>query len=133
MSDFLLDTDVVVDLFRGHPDTADVIRRLAPGSFAISVVTIGELVHGVELAAQPDREQHKLNQFLALTPALLFDHETAQLFGQIRGRLQKAGMLVPDLDLMIGATAVQHGLVLITRNRGHFDRIPSLRLRAVTS
>jgi predicted nucleic acid-binding protein len=37
-------------------------------------------------------------------------------------------MLIPDLDCLIAATAVHHHLILLTRNRRHFARIPDLRL-----
>lgn len=38
------------------------------------------------------------------------------------------GNLIPDLDLLIASTALEHALVLLTRNRRHFQRIPQLRL-----
>ena len=49
-------------------------------------------------------------------------------FARIRARLRRQGQLIPDLDLLIAATAVTHGLTLVTRNRRHFERIPELAL-----
>jgi predicted nucleic acid-binding protein len=49
------------------------------------------------------------------------------LFGRLRALLRLQGTLIPDLDLLIAATALQHDLVLLTRNRRHFDRIPGLQ------
>ena len=40
-------------------------------------------------------------------------------------------MLIGDFDLLIGATALQHDLTLMTNNRRHFDRIEGLRLESV--
>jgi predicted nucleic acid-binding protein len=37
-------------------------------------------------------------------------------------------MLIPDMDLLIAATALEHDLTLVTRNLSHFSRIPELRL-----
>lgn len=49
-------------------------------------------------------------------------------FAGIRGDLRRRGQLIPDLDLLIAATALHHDLTLLTRNVRHFDRIPELRL-----
>ena len=46
----------------------------------------------------------------------------------MRAFLRRQGQLIPDLDLLIAATALAHDLTLVTRNRRHFSRILSLRL-----
>ena len=46
--------------------------------------------------------------------------------------LRRQGQLIPDLDLLIAATALAHDLTLVTRNRHHFERIPDLRLHSPT-
>jgi predicted nucleic acid-binding protein len=48
----------------------------------------------------------------------------------IVGRLRAAGMLVGDLDLFIGVTAIHHDLTLLSNNRRHFDRIEGLRIES---
>jgi tRNA(fMet)-specific endonuclease VapC len=53
-----------------------------------------------------------------------------EIFGRTRSGLRRAGQLIPDLDLLIGATALHHDLILLTRNRRHFTHIPGLRLYA---
>jgi tRNA(fMet)-specific endonuclease VapC len=47
-------------------------------------------------------------------------------FAQIRGQLRRQGQLIGDMDVLIAATALHHGLVLVTANRRHFDRVPNL-------
>ncbi len=49
-------------------------------------------------------------------------------FGVIRGELQRRGEAIGDPDLLIAATALDHDLTLLTRNRKHFTRIPNLKL-----
>ena len=49
--------------------------------------------------------------------------ETCRVFARERRRLRAAGNLIPDFDLMIGATAVRYDLTLISNNRRHFQRI----------
>ena len=54
------------------------------------------------------------------------DVETARIFAGERGRLRREGVPIPDLDLLIGATALRFGFTLISRDK-HFDRIVDLR------
>lgn len=44
----------------------------------------------------------------------------------IYGALHKRGALIEDADILIAATALVHGLALVTENALHFDRIPDL-------
>ena len=39
------------------------------------------------------------------------------------------GNLIPDLTLLLAATAIEHEVVLLTRNRRHFERIPDLQIQ----
>ena len=49
-------------------------------------------------------------------------------FARLRGELRQRGLLIPDPDILIAATALTHNLTLVTRNRRHFERIPDLPL-----
>ncbi len=49
-------------------------------------------------------------------------------FAELRAYLRRRGQLIPDFDLLIGATALQHNLTLLTFNRRDFERIPHLAL-----
>ena len=62
---------------------------------------------------------------------LELDEETCRIFGRERARLRSAGMLIGDMDLLIGATALRHGLTLLTNNRRHFERIEGLAIESV--
>ncbi len=64
---------------------------------------------------------------------LPFDIATARVFGEIRAELEKKGHAVPDADIQIAATAVHHGLELVTGNIRHLRRIPHLELNLALS
>ncbi len=51
-----------------------------------------------------------------------------ELFGRHRSVLRRQGNMIPDMDLLIAATALNYDLTLMTRNIRHFARIPDLRL-----
>jgi tRNA(fMet)-specific endonuclease VapC len=55
------------------------------------------------------------------------DGGTAEVFGGVRADLRRQGKLIPDLDLLIAATALRHNLTVVNRDE-HFRRIPGLKL-----
>lgn len=51
-----------------------------------------------------------------------------QLYGQLKSRLEQAGTRIDDFDLLIGASALQNGLILVTHNTKHFARLEGLNI-----
>lgn len=97
----------------------------------ISAVSIAELAEGVHYAQDPARAAEGLRNFLRQVSFIGIDEGTCTLFGKERGRLRRAGTLVADFDLLIGVTACQHGLTLLTNNRRHFEKIEGLRIESL--
>lgn len=98
----------------------------------VSAVTIGELYHGAYRSEA--RERHLKNIDERILPAvtvLPYDTATARTHGQIRALLAGKGKPLADADLQIAATALYHGLELVTGNLRHFQRIPDLMLNTV--
>jgi predicted nucleic acid-binding protein len=54
--------------------------------------------------------------------------QIVERFARQRAALRRQGQLIPDIDLLIAATALEENLTLVTRNIRHFERIPELRL-----
>ena len=69
--------------------------------------------------------------FLASVEVVPLDETICRIFAQERGRLRAAGNLIGDFDLLIGATALRHGLTLLTNNRRHFERLQGLSILSV--
>jgi predicted nucleic acid-binding protein len=97
---------------------------------AISIVAAGELYEGAYGFPDPDTQLATYRAFLAPIPTLGLIHPIMELFARDRARLRRAGLLIPDLDLLIASTALHYDLMLLTRNRRHFtsDRFPTLKL-----
>jgi predicted nucleic acid-binding protein len=80
------------------------------------------------------RERHLKNIDERVLPAvtvLPYDAATARVYGQIRAILEVKGKPLADADLQIAATALYHGLELVTGNIRHFRRVPDLVLNSV--
>ena len=123
---FLLDTNIVIDVFDGHTDIADKINKLP--DFYISAVVLGELYIGVNRVVNKAKHLKKLNDFLKLCTVLDADSTTAKYYGEIMAALYKKGKPVPTNDAWIAAAAMQHNLTLISRDK-HFTEIRGITLK----
>ena len=131
---FLFDTDAISELFRPRPAPAYVkwIMGIAREEQFTSAVVIGELYKGAYRST--DRERHVSNieqRVLHSVTVLPYDIGIAKVFGNIRAYLEDTGMIIPDADIQIAATAIKHNLELVTGNIRHFDRISGLKLNPV--
>lgn len=121
---YLLDTNVISALRRPEraPQVAAWLRGKAEGDLFLSVVTLGEIERGI---ARQDRQDkvfaRDLRRWLDRT-VLLFDDrllpfgaEDARIWGQLSARIGHGGA-----ELMIAATALRYGAVVVTGNVDDF-------------
>lgn len=85
-----------------------------------------ELQCGARLAQNPTQELAKLQDAFGHWPRLPFDDMAAEIYGEIRAHLQRAGSLIGGNDLLIAAMAQTNSLTLVTHNTDEFTRVPNL-------
>jgi tRNA(fMet)-specific endonuclease VapC len=130
----LVDSSVLIATERGGLTLAVVLPRHAADDVAISAVSASELLHGIaraRSAAHRLRRQQFVETLLGLLPVLPFDLLAARAHARIWAKLAQDGSMVGERDLMIAATALSRDLLLITRDRRSFPRIPNLRIELV--
>ena len=125
---YLLDTNVLSELRRKQPNTgvsAWFAQRPA-SSLYLSVLTLGELrkgIHGVNDDARKlalsDWLQNELSLFF-LGRVLSIDEQVADRWGKL---VASAGRPVPAIDSLLAATALVHGLHMVTRNAKDFESL----------
>jgi tRNA(fMet)-specific endonuclease VapC len=131
---YLFDTDAVSELLRRSPATEFLtwVVTIPREDQFISAITVGELYQGAYRSTA--RDHHLINIEERVLPAvtvLPFDGAVAKVFGRVRALLESSGQRLPDADIQIAATALHHGLTLVTGNVRHFDRIPDLLVSRV--
>ncbi|MBT3224644.1 MAG: type II toxin-antitoxin system VapC family toxin [Proteobacteria bacterium] len=124
----LLDTCVISEVARPAPDPSVLawFSSLADEELWLSVISIGEIEKGKNLLEPgPRREQiHSWLEGLVESFAdriLIIDDQVARRWGAISALSQRAGRPRPPIDTLLAATALQHGLVLATRNVADFE------------
>jgi tRNA(fMet)-specific endonuclease VapC len=127
---FLLDTNICIYIRqRRPPGVLARFRRLQPGEAAISVITYGELLHGVEKSRFREQASRQLMELASLVPVLALPAYAGQSYGAIRAALEAKGETIGNNDLWIAAHAKAAGLVLVTNNEQEFRRIPGLKIQ----
>jgi predicted nucleic acid-binding protein len=122
----IVDTTFLIDLereiARRQPGPAvEFLAQHHAQTMRISVITIGEVAEGYDDAAVPELEELVAPYgVVEITPSI------ARRYAGISRILRSSGMRWGDNDLWIGATALEVGEPLVTRDRDHFSRIPGL-------
>ncbi len=125
MKGALLDTSAYVALARNH---AGIVESLAETDVLfMSSITLGELGAGFRKGAHFQQNENRLRSFLENEDVriLSIDEETAERYAVIYDFLRRTGAPVAPNDLWIAASAMQHGLHLLTLD-GDFKRIPQI-------
>lgn len=130
MNGWLLDTNVISELRRSRPQ-ARVVAFVAAQPLEklfVSAVTFAEIRYGIEVVSDPIRRT-ELNDWLAHKVRPMFDQRVLALSEDVmfKWRLlvedgRKAGHTFSQPDLIIAATALQHGLTVVTRDTADYSR-----------
>jgi len=124
---YLLDTDVSINYLHGSVSTAQKILAVGQESCCLSEITVAELKYGAAKSKQPERHGQQVDSFLAKFDILSIS-PILDVFASEKARLERLGCRLDDFDLLIGATAIQYGLVLVTNNVKHFERMQHLSI-----
>ena len=125
----ILDTNICVRFLRGEES---VVRRLLDADenddLRIPAMVEGELFYGVEKSERRDENREKVKALLAFLPVCHADDKTMEKFGELKAKAEAAGRRVDDADVIIAATAMRHGALLVTGNTRHFSRFDGLEI-----
>lgn len=123
---YLIDTNIVSESIKSEP--SEKVRwwlEKHQSQNYLSSITIAELRLGIELLAHGKRRDRFENWMSNLCVemegrVLNFNSSTAHIWGQHMAAWQKKGVSIALMDSLIAAIAIQHRLILVTRNTSHF-------------
>src|SRR6266851_2976788 len=125
---YLVDSDYIADYLVARPSSTELLPSLASEGISISLLTVGEIYEGIYYGYHPEEGTIRFQRFLDTVYILRPTPGIMQRFARIRGELRRTGNIIGDFDILIGATALQHKLTLVTRNLRDYTRIPHLDL-----
>ena len=126
---YILDSNTCIFLIKKKPE--NVLKRLKAAmqdGIAMSAITLAELEFGIAKSEHKQKNADALAQFLSIVDILPFESKAAIAYGEIRADLQRKGLVIGSLDMLIAAHAKACNLILVTNNVQDFGRVEGLRI-----
>ena len=126
MAQYLLDTDVCIELIKHNECVLDKVEIVGADHCFVTEITIAELFYGAAKSGRPEQfnDVEYILQSFDLKPLL----PSLRLYGENKAILEDKGQMIGEFDLLIGSCAVHNNLVMVTSNLKHFDYIPNITL-----
>ncbi len=125
---YLIDTDIVIYSIKKHEKVSErfILYKDMPKS--LSVITYGELIYGARKSKNVEKNLTNVHKLTELFPIIDISPLIMEKFGELKASLERSGMVIDDMDLLIASTALTHNLILVTNNQRHFSRIEDLKI-----
>ena len=127
---YSLDTNILSYFIRGrHPSlNTRVLKAIDRQEAGVSAIVRAETRFGQSRMPLDDKRRRTIDLLLGQLPTMAWTAAAADAYGPLKTSLQNNGQPVGELDTLIGAHALAEGLILVTHNTRHFERIPGLKL-----
>ena len=125
---YLLDTNTCIFFLRGKLNLNDLIKEKGRENCYISEITVVELRYGAENSDNPAKSHRAVDTFInGLSIIPIFG--SIKRYAKEKVRLKKIGKPMHDeFDLLIGVTAIENKLTLVTDNQRDFERLDGIKL-----
>ncbi|MBS1735814.1 MAG: type II toxin-antitoxin system VapC family toxin [Bacteroidetes bacterium] len=125
---YLLDTNICVFFLRGKLNLDEIIKEKGRENCFISEITVVELRYGAENSDNPLKSHKSVDAFVSgLSIIPIFG--SIKLYAKEKVRLRKIGKPMHDeFDLLIGVTAIENELTLVTDNIKDFERLDNIKI-----
>jgi tRNA(fMet)-specific endonuclease VapC len=123
----LVDTDILSAIIKRHPNALNQARNYLAthAQLTFSLITRFEVRRGLE-AKKAAKQITAFDRFCASNELLPLTEPIVVRASRIYGDLHRRGNLIGDADILIAATALEHGAIISTNNEAHFRRVPNL-------
>ena len=124
---YLLDTNICIHFFRGKFGILERIEAVQAENCSISEITLAELVFAAENSDNPHKNHHLIEHLTSIMHVLPI-YDSILTYGKEKARLRKFGIMISDFDLLIGCTAVEKEMIMVTENTSEFQRISKIKI-----
>ncbi len=125
---YLLDTDIIVGLFREDAAAVSFIEKKEHEQLLLSTLSLAELYKGAYQSVNKEVQLRLIDKLLLFLRVMPLDKKACRIFGENYAYLSSKGRLTQEKDLLIAGIAIANDLVLATRNKKHFENIPGLKI-----
>ena len=129
---YLLDTNILIDILNGNPEVMEKLAHVGTQKCCMSTISLHELYYGAQLAREK-KEEYFIKEMNKIS-RLLEDIDVHPLaadgkdYAEIKYLLKEQGNMIDDFDIVIAGQAISEGLIVVTDNIKHFNRISGLKV-----
>lgn len=125
MPHFFLDTNICIYLLKGqYPKLKERMLATSPENIKIPSIVYGELLAGASSSNAQEKSKNAVATLAEQFEIIPFDTYSAKIYGDIRATLLSAGLKGGANDMIIAATAISRGGIVVTNNEKDFARFP---------
>jgi tRNA(fMet)-specific endonuclease VapC len=122
---YLLDTNICIYFLKGKYGLYDKIAATGQENCFISEVTVAEMKYGIENSKTPDIMRPLVEAFISKFVVIPI-YASLDVYAKQKANMKKKGLLIDDFDILIGATAINHNMIMVTNNTAHLERLDSI-------
>lgn len=112
---FLFDTNIIIAFLKNESSVVDFFAEQK--EIHISSITVGEMFYGALNSNQNEQNLNLYKKFFNYCNVLKIDKNTSENYARIRFMLKTKGTPIPENDIWIVATALEHSLSIVTRDK----------------
>lgn len=125
---YVIDTNTLIYFFKGRESVSRKLLSIPPKEIGIPSVVVYELEVGIAKSKAPRKRLKQLEEMMSIITVLPFTVKEARSSAMIRAQLERKGLPIGPIDLLIAGTALAHQAILVTHNVKEFTRIDKLQV-----
>ena len=125
MKKYLLDTNICIFFLKGLYGLNKKIAEVGEQNCFISEITVAELKFGIENSKTPEKLRKIVDAFIPKF-GIIPVYNSLDIYAIEKAKLRRTGLFIDDFDILIGATAINHNMVMVTNNVGHLSRLDNI-------
>jgi tRNA(fMet)-specific endonuclease VapC len=126
---YFLDTNICIYALKNkYPKIKERMEAVSPSDIAIPSLVKAELYYGAMKSQIKNKVISALDLFLAPFEIIPFADNEIMAYARIRADLEKKGNIIGPNDLIIAATAMSYGVILVTHNKKEFHKVENLSI-----
>lgn len=126
---YLLDTNQIIDFLNNKQVVVDQLSSMLVEGVSISTISVAEYLQGVFKTKNPAHALELFSKFIdeGKVEVLVVDFKVSETYAKLQANFEQKGNRIPLFDLLIAATTITHGLILVSDDKV-FTRIKDLGL-----
>jgi len=126
---YLLDTNTCIYfLNRSSEKIISQFKKFSPSEINLPSITVAELFYGAEKSKAKKKNRAIVENFISTFEIVPFDEKSCEIYARIRASLEKSGVQIGPMDLLIASISLANNSILVSNNIKEFRRIKGLKL-----